>query len=132
MFSTTYSLSKDPNICFLIDWNVISSLLSMKVAFKTIVCICDQKSFSNLVVTFEEEDFMDNISMEYGFTKLPSKKFFYQGHQTCGWNCHFWYMFFFASQEGKSTQADYLASMCVLHGSPSMTIHFWKSRGCTN
>ncbi len=84
MFSTTYSLSKDPNICFLIDWNVISSLLSMKVAFKTIVCICDQKSFSNLVVTFEEEDFMDNISMEYGFTKLPSKKFFYQGHQTCG------------------------------------------------
>jgi hypothetical protein len=56
----------------------------MKVAFKTIVCICDQKSFSNLVVTFEEEDFMDNISMEYGFTKLPSKKFFYQGHQTCG------------------------------------------------
>ncbi len=68
MFSTTNSLSEDLNIYFLIDWkNVLSNLLSMKVGFKIIVCICDQKSFNNLVVTFQEEDFMDDISMEYTF-----------------------------------------------------------------
>jgi hypothetical protein len=39
----------------------------MKVTFKTIVYICDQKPFSNLVITFQEEDFMDDISMEYKF-----------------------------------------------------------------
>jgi hypothetical protein len=39
----------------------------MKVNFKAIVCICDQKSFNNLVVTLYEEDFMDEIFMEYGF-----------------------------------------------------------------
>ncbi len=65
---TTKSLSKDPNLCFLIDWkSVLSSLLSMKVIFKTIVCICDQIFFNNLVVRLQEEDFMDDISMEYGF-----------------------------------------------------------------
>jgi hypothetical protein len=39
----------------------------MKVAFKAIICICDQKSFNNLVITLQEEDFMDDISMEYKF-----------------------------------------------------------------
>jgi hypothetical protein len=68
VFSTTNSLSEDLNIYFLIDWkNVLSNLLSMKVGFKIIVCICDQKFFNNLVVTFQEEDFMDDISMEYTF-----------------------------------------------------------------
>jgi hypothetical protein len=49
----------------------------MKVTFKAIVHVYDQKSFNNLVMTLEEEDFMDDISMEYGFTRLPSKKFLY-------------------------------------------------------
>jgi hypothetical protein len=40
---TTKSFSKDPNLCFLIDWkSVLSNLLLMKVIFKTIVYICDQ------------------------------------------------------------------------------------------
>jgi hypothetical protein len=39
----------------------------MKVAFEAIIYICDQKSFNNLVVTIQEEDFKDDISMEYGF-----------------------------------------------------------------
>jgi hypothetical protein len=52
VFSTTNSLSEDPNICIIIDWkNVLSNLLSMKVAFKKLVCIWDQKSFNNLVIT---------------------------------------------------------------------------------
>jgi hypothetical protein len=38
MFSITYSLSEDPNVCSLTNWkNIFSSLLSMKVAFKTII-----------------------------------------------------------------------------------------------
>jgi hypothetical protein len=52
VFSTTNSLSKNPNVYILTDWkNVFSNLLSMKVAFKTIICICNQKSFNNLVIT---------------------------------------------------------------------------------
>jgi hypothetical protein len=52
LFSTTNSLSEDLNICFLIDWrNVLLNLFFMKVIFKAIVCICDQKSFNNLVIT---------------------------------------------------------------------------------
>jgi hypothetical protein len=52
MFSTTNSLSEDPNVYFLTNWkSVLSSLLSMKVTFKVIVCICNHKSFNNLVVT---------------------------------------------------------------------------------
>jgi hypothetical protein len=65
MFSTTNFLNEDPNVYSLIDWkSVLLSLLSMKVTFKTIVCICNQECFNNLVVTLQEEDFMDNISME--------------------------------------------------------------------
>jgi hypothetical protein len=68
MFFTTNSLSKDLDIFSLIDWkSLLSSLFSMKVAFKAIICICDQKSFNNLVITLQEEDFMDDISMEYEF-----------------------------------------------------------------
>jgi hypothetical protein len=70
MFSTTNYLSEDLDVYSLIDWkSVISSLLSMKVAFKAIVCICNQKSFNNLVVTLQKEDFMDDIFMEYEFYK---------------------------------------------------------------
>jgi hypothetical protein len=39
----------------------------MKVTFRAIVCICDKKSFNNLVLTFQEKDFIDDISMDYGF-----------------------------------------------------------------
>ncbi len=68
LFSTMNSLSEDPKLYYLIDWkNVLSSLLSMKVNFKAIVYICDQKSFNNLVITVHEEDFMDDISMDYSF-----------------------------------------------------------------
>jgi hypothetical protein len=68
VFSIMNSLSKDPNIYSLTYYkNVFLSLLSMKVAFKAIVYICHQKSFNNLVVTFQEEDFMDDIIMEYEF-----------------------------------------------------------------
>jgi hypothetical protein len=68
MFFMTNSLSKDLDIFSLIDWkSLLSSLFSMKVAFKAIICICDQKSFNNLVITLQEEDFMDDISMEYKF-----------------------------------------------------------------
>jgi hypothetical protein len=62
------SLSEDPNIYSQTNYkSVLSNLLSMKVAFKAIVCICNQKSFNNLVITLQEESFMDNISMDYGF-----------------------------------------------------------------
>jgi hypothetical protein len=68
MFSITIFLNKDANICSIIDWkSVLSSFFSMKVAFKAIIYICDQKYFNNLVVTLQEEDFIDDISMEYGF-----------------------------------------------------------------
>ncbi len=68
------SLSKDLYVCSLIDQkSVVSSLLSMKVGFKTIVCICDQKSFKNLVVTLQGEDFID-ISMEYGFYQASKQE----------------------------------------------------------
>jgi hypothetical protein len=46
----------------------------MKVTFKAIVCICDQKSFNNLVVIFQEEGFMDDISMEYGFYQASKQE----------------------------------------------------------
>jgi hypothetical protein len=39
----------------------------MKVAFKAIACICDQKSFNNLVVTLQEEGILGDIFMEYVF-----------------------------------------------------------------
>ncbi len=52
IFFTINFLIEDPYICFQIDWkNVLLSLFSMKVAFKTIVCICGQKYFINLVLT---------------------------------------------------------------------------------
>jgi hypothetical protein len=52
VFSTMNFLSEDLDVCSLIDWkNVLSSLLSMKAAFKTIVYIYNQKSFNNLVIT---------------------------------------------------------------------------------
>jgi hypothetical protein len=42
VFSTMNSLNEDLNVYFLTDWkNVLLSLLSMKVTFKAIVCICD-------------------------------------------------------------------------------------------
>jgi hypothetical protein len=51
VFSITNSLHEDLNVCFLLDWkSVFLSLLSMKVIFQMIVCICDQKSFNNLVI----------------------------------------------------------------------------------
>jgi hypothetical protein len=65
MFLTIKFLSEDPNVCSPTNWkSVLLSLLSMKVAFKAIVCICNQESFNNLDVTLQEEDFMDNIFME--------------------------------------------------------------------
>jgi hypothetical protein len=68
VFLIMNSLSKDPDICFLTNWkSVRSNFLSMMVAFKKIVYICGHKSFNNLVITFQEEDFMDDISMEYKF-----------------------------------------------------------------
>ncbi len=68
MFSTLNSLNENLDICFFRDWkNVLLSLLSTKVIFKVIVCICDHKSFNNLVVTLQEKVFKDNISVEYGF-----------------------------------------------------------------
>jgi hypothetical protein len=39
----------------------------MKVTFKVVVCICDEKFFNNLVVTLQEEGISNKISMEYGF-----------------------------------------------------------------
>jgi hypothetical protein len=75
VFSKMNFLSEDPDVYSLIDWeNVFLSLLSMKVAFKTIVCICDQKFFNNLVITLQEEKFMDDISMEYGFYQTSEYK----------------------------------------------------------
>jgi hypothetical protein len=52
IFSTMNSLNKELDVCSQIDWKSgLLSLLSMKVTFKVIVCICNQKSFNNLVVT---------------------------------------------------------------------------------
>jgi hypothetical protein len=46
VFSTTNSLSEDLDLYSFINWkSVLSSLLSMKVTFKAIVCICDRKFF---------------------------------------------------------------------------------------
>jgi hypothetical protein len=43
VFLTTNSLNKEPNVYFPTDWkSVLSSLLSMKVGIKIIVCICNQ------------------------------------------------------------------------------------------
>ncbi len=75
VFLITNSLNEDPNVCSIIDWkNVHLNLLSMKVAFKAIIYICDQKSFNNLVVTVQEEDFKDDISMEYGFYQASKQE----------------------------------------------------------
>jgi hypothetical protein len=42
VFLTTNSLNEDLDVCSLTDWkSVLLSLLSMKVAFKTIICICN-------------------------------------------------------------------------------------------
>jgi hypothetical protein len=51
VFSTMNSLNKDLDIYFFTYWkSVLSSLLSKKVAFKTIVYIYKQKFFNNLVI----------------------------------------------------------------------------------
>jgi len=85
MFSTTNYLSEDLDVYSLIDWkSVISSLLSMKVAFKAIVYICNQIFFNNLVVTFQKEDFMDDIFMEYEFYKA-SKQVVLLLRSSCFW-----------------------------------------------
>jgi hypothetical protein len=82
---TMNSLSEDPNIYFQTNWkNILLNLLSMKVAFKTIVCICDQKSFNNLIITLHEEGFMDDISMEYGFYQA-SKHEVLLSRSLCSW-----------------------------------------------
>jgi hypothetical protein len=66
-------LTKDLDICFQTNWKIVlSSLLSMKAAFKAIICICDQKSFNNLVVAFQKKGILGDISMEYGF--YPASK----------------------------------------------------------
>lgn len=68
-------LMEDPNIYSQTDWkSVFSSLLSMKVSFEALVCICNQKSFNNLVTTFPKDDFMDEISMEYGFYQASKQE----------------------------------------------------------
>jgi hypothetical protein len=65
---TTNSINRYPYVYSFPYWkNVFLSLLSMKVAFKVIVHICDHKFFINLVVTLQEEDFKDDISMDYKF-----------------------------------------------------------------
>jgi hypothetical protein len=66
VFSTMNSLNKDLDVCSFIDYkSVLSSLLCMKITFKVIAFIYDQKSFNNLIVTLHEKDFKDDISMVY-------------------------------------------------------------------
>ncbi len=68
-------LSKDLNIYFQTNWkSVLSSLLSMNITFKAIVYICNRKSFNNLVVTLQEENFMDDIFIEYGFYQASKQE----------------------------------------------------------
>jgi hypothetical protein len=68
IFSTTNFLTKDPDVCSQTDWkSVFLSLLSMKVSSKVIVCTRNQKYFYNFVVAFQKDNFIDEISMEYGF-----------------------------------------------------------------
>lgn len=51
VFFIMNSLKEDLDVYSLIDWkSVLSSLLSMKVTFKAIVSIYDQKSFNHLVI----------------------------------------------------------------------------------
>jgi len=53
VFLIMNSLSEDLNVFSLTNWkSVLSSLLSMKVAFKKIIYICNHKSFNNLIATF--------------------------------------------------------------------------------
>jgi hypothetical protein len=52
VFLIMNSLNEDPYVYSQTDKkSVFLSLLSMKIYSKTIICICDQKSFNNLVVT---------------------------------------------------------------------------------
>ncbi len=53
VFLIMNSLSEDLNIFSLTNWkSVLSSLLSMKVAFKKNIYICNHKFFNNLIATF--------------------------------------------------------------------------------
>jgi hypothetical protein len=103
IFLTMNSLSEDPNIYSQIDWkSVLSNLLSMKGAFTVIVCICNQKSFNNLVVTFQEEGFMDDISMEYGFYQASKQEVPLSRSSGSWMNLPLLvYVYLFPSQEGK-------------------------------
>jgi hypothetical protein len=112
VFSTMNSLSEDPDIYSLIDWkNVFLSLLSMMVTFKTIVYICNQKFFNNLVITLQEEEFMDDISLEYKFYWAPKHKVLLLRSSGSWMNLPLLvYTYLFPSQEEKFVQVDILAS----------------------
>lgn len=76
IFSITNSLEKDLDIYSQIDWKIVlSSLLSMKVTFKVVVCICDQKSFN-----FRKRASQITSLWSMDFIRLPSRRFFYRGH----------------------------------------------------
>ncbi len=111
MFSTTNFLSEDPYICSLIDQkSVLSSLLSMKVNFKAIVCVCDQILFNNLIITLQEEDLMDDISMEYEFYEASKQEIPLLRSLSSWMNLPLLvYAYLFPSQEGKSMQTYILA-----------------------
>jgi len=85
----------------------------MKVTFKVIVC--NQKSFNNLVITFQEEDFKDNISMEYRFYHASKQKVPFARSSSSWMNLLLLiYTYLFPSYKGKSSEAEILASRCLL------------------
>ncbi len=130
VFSITNSLNEDLDVCYVIDWkNVFPSLLSMKVTFKAIVYIYDQKSFNNLVMTFHEEDFMDDISLEYGFYQASKQEVFLSRLLGPWMNLPLLlYAYLYFSQERKSAHEDILASRSLLAWVPIYECPFPKEK----
>lgn len=129
VFLTMNSLREDPYIYYLIDWkNVLLSLLSMKVAFKAIVCICDQQSFNNLVITLQEGDFEEEIFIEYIFYQTYEKEVPLVRSSSLWMNLPLLiYAYLFPSQEGKSTQVEILVSRHFLAWVPACDCSFLEN-----
>ncbi len=126
VFSTTNSLSKDPDIYSQTYWkNVLSSLLSMKVAFIAIICICDQKYFNNLVITLQEEDFVDDIFMEYVFYMVSKQEVPLSKSLGSLMNLPFLlYAYIFLYKKESLHNRRFWHQGIFQHGSPSTIFHF--------
>ncbi len=110
---------------------MFSSLLSMNISFKAIVCIFDQKSFNNLVITLQEDDFMDEISMEYTFYQASKQEVPLSRSSSLWMNLPLLvYVYLFLSQEKKSMQEEILVSRHLLVWVQIVDCPFSKEQSC--